>query len=209
MIVIDDHPIVREGITQFLNLHDKFHVCCSAASIREALTASDQCDHDLAIVDLSLKEESGLDLVRALRASHPEVKILVLSMHDESIVAIRALQAGAHGYLMKQEGTKNILVAVEELLSGNCYMSKSVQQHIAQGMVSPGTRRISAVVALSEREFTVLQLIGMGLGTREISERLNRSVKTIEAHRANIKEKLGLKSGQELVRYAIQMLDAG
>lgn len=207
VMVVDDHPIVREGIAQFLGLQENLQVCCSVDSMARALAASDACRHDLAIVDLSLKDEPGLDLVRALRARYPKLLILVLSMHDEVLFAVRALQAGANGYLMKQEGTQNILEAVRELLAGNCYLSRAMHERVAQGLFAPEKARKSAVAALSDKEFAILQMIGMGMGTREISERLSRSVKTIEAHRANIKDKLGLKTGQELLRYAMQMLD--
>jgi DNA-binding NarL/FixJ family response regulator len=135
--------------------------------------------------------------------------ILVLSMHDEELFAVRALQAGANGYLMKQEGTQNILEAVRELQAGNCYLSRGMHGRVAKGLFAPEKSRKSPVATLSDKEFAILQMIGMGMGTREISERLSRSVKTIEAHRANIKEKLGLKTGPELLRYAMQMVDAG
>lgn len=209
VMVVDDHPIVREGIAQFLGLQDNLQVCCSVDGTAQAMAASASCQHDLAIIDLSLKDEPGLDLVRALRTRYANLLILVLSMHDEELFAVRALQAGANGYLMKQEGTQNILEAVQELLAGNCYLSRAMHGRVAQGLFAPDRARKSTVATLSEREFTILQMIGMGMGTREISERLNRSVKTIEAHRANIKDKLGLKTGQELLRYAMQMLDAG
>lgn len=209
IMVVDDHPIVREGIAQFLGLQENLRVCCSVDSANQAMNAAASCQHDLAIIDLSLKDEAGLDLVRALRVRYAELLILVLSMHDEELFAVRALQAGANGYLMKQEGTQNILEAVRELLAGNCYLSRAMHGRVAQGLLASGKVRKSAIASLSEREFAILHMIGSGMGTREISERLNRSVKTIEAHRANIKEKLGLKTGQELLRYAMHLLDAG
>lgn len=209
VMVVDDHPIVREGIAQFLGLQENLLVCCSVDGAAEAMAAAARCQHELAIIDLSLKDEQGLDLVRALRARYANLLILVLSMHDEELFAVRALQAGANGYLMKQEGTQHILEAVRELLAGNCYLSRAMHGRVAQGLFASGKVHKNAVASLSEREFAILQMIGSGIGTREISERLNRSVKTIEAHRANIKEKLGLKTGQELLRYAMQMLDAG
>ena len=204
ILLVDDHPIVREGISLFLNLQSNLEVCSTAENIHEAIHAANASEHDLAIIDLSLKEESGLVLVRTLKANHPDMRILVLSMYDESLAALRALQSGANGYLMKQEGTEHILTAIYDILAGNCHISPSVQAQIAQQLFS---KRSGNLASLSDREFTVLQLIGTGLGTREIATRLNRSIKTIEAHRANIKDKLGLKNAQELVRYAIQMLD--
>lgn len=209
VMVVDDHPIVREGIVQFLGLQENLLVCCSAGSTTEAMEVAASCQHELAIIDLSLKDKPGLDLVRALRARYANLLILVLSMHDEELFAMRALQAGANGYLMKQEGTQNILEAVRELLAGNYYLSRAMHGRVAHELFASEKVHKSELASLSEREFAILQMIGMGMGTREISERLNRSVKTIEAHRANIKEKLGLKTGQELLRYAIQLLDAG
>lgn len=207
VLVVDDHPIVREGIALFLGQQADIVVCCSAANLNEARIAAAACRHDLAIVDLSLKDESGLDLVRSLRSDHPALLVLVLSMHDEALFAIRALQAGANGYLMKQEGTQKILVAVQELLAGNFYLSKAMQERLARGLSAPGKAQHGAITALSEREFTILQLVGMGLSSRQIAERLQRSVKTIEAHKGNLKDKLGLKTAQELLRYAIQLTE--
>lgn len=209
VMVVDDHPIVREGLTQLLNLQGNLHVCCAAESIDKAIAATESCRHDLAIVDLSLGTESGLELIHALRARDPGIRILVLSMYDETLVAVRALQSGADGYLMKQEGSQHIVQAVREILAGNRYLSPALQVHISQNLFSSGKGKEAGLATLSEKELQVLQLIGRGLGTREIAERLNRSIKTIEAHRANLKEKLGLNSGNDLMRYAIQALDAG
>jgi len=208
VLMVDDHPIVLEGMAQFLGMQENLHVCCFASTAAEARQAASTCQHDLAIVDISLRDESGLDLVKILRHDHPKLAILVLSMHDESLFALRALKSGANGYLMKHEGTHNILHAVRELLEGNVYLSADMQRRIAEGFLGRTPTGRSAIANLSEREFAILHLIGLGLGTREIAERFNRSIKTIEAHRANIKEKLGLRTGQELARFAVQLLDA-
>lgn len=130
-------------------------------------------------------------------------------MHDESLFAERALRAGANGYLMKQEGTKNILLAVQQVLAGNIYLSAAMHSVLTQRLVTSRSDGASPLAGLSEREFDILHLIGLGFGTRQIAEKLNRSVKTIEAHRANLKEKLQLKSGRDLVRFAVQWLEAG
>lgn len=209
LLVVDDHPIVREGLMQLLNLQSDLQICCGAGSAAEAIAATEVCRHDLAIVDLSLRGESGLDLIHALRTRDPLVRILVLSMYDETLVAVRALQSGADGYLMKQEGSQHILQAVREILAGKRYLSASLQAHISQHLFATGKQRGAPLPTLSEKEVQVLQLMGMGMGTREIADHLNRSIKTIEAHRANLKDKLGLKSGQDLMRYAIRALDAG
>lgn len=209
ILMVDDHPIVREGMGHFLNLQEHLLLCCEASSAGEALAAAAACQHRLAIVDIALRGESGLDLVKSLRAHHPALAILVLSMHEESIFAFRALQAGANGYLMKQEGTRNILQAINELLAGNIYLSPSMHARLAEGLMGRQHVPKSVLSTLSEREFEILHLLGLGLGTKQIAERLCRSVKTVEAHRANIKEKLGLKNGQDLLRFAVQVLDAG
>lgn len=208
ILMVDDHPIVREGMGHFLNLQENLHLCCGVASAEEALAAAAACRHRLAIVDISLKGESGLDLVKALRTRHPELAILVLSMHDESVFAFRALKLGANGYLMKQEGTRNILQAINELLLGNTYLSAGMHARLAEALMGHQNSPRSAISSLSEREFEILHLLGLGLGTKQIAERLCRSVKTVEAHRANIKEKLALKNGQDLLRFAVKLVDA-
>jgi DNA-binding NarL/FixJ family response regulator len=207
--MVDDHPIVREGMAQFLNLQDNLHLCCQASNAKEALAAMSSCEHALAIVDISLDGDSGLGLIKILRQRYPELAILTLSMHDDSLFAERALRSGANGYLMKQEGTKNILLAVQQVLAGNVYLSTAMHSGLTQRLVTPRSVGLSPVSGLSEREFEILQLIGLGFGTRQIAEKLNRSIKTIEAHRANLKEKLQLQSGRDLVRFAVQLLEAG
>ena len=208
ILMVDDHPIVREGMAQFLNLQDKLHLCCQASNAKEALAAMSACDHALAIVDISLDGDSGLELIKTLRQRYPELAILTLSMHDESLFAERALRSGANGYLMKQEGTQNILLAVQQILAGNIYLSAAMHNGLTQRLAKSRSIGISPVAGLSEREFDILHLIGLGFGTRQIAEKLNRSIKTIEAHRANLKEKLQMKSGRDLVRYAVQFLEA-
>lgn len=205
ILIVDDHPIVREGMAQFLNLQESLYLCCEASNAQEALAAMSTCDHSLAIVDISLNGDSGLDLIKTLRHRYPELPILAMSMHDKSLFAEHALRAGARGYLMKQEGTQNILLAVKQVLAGNIYLSASMHSAITQ---RPQTVRQSPIAGLSEREFEILHLIGLGFGTRQIAEKLNRSVKTIEAHRARLKEKLQLKSGLELTRFAVRWSDA-
>jgi len=209
ILMVDDHPIVREGMAQFLNLHDDLHLCCQASSHKEALAAMSACNHDLAIVDISLNGESGLELIKTFRQRYPTLAILAMSMHDESLFAERALRSGANGYLMKQEGTRNILLAVRQILAGNVYLSAAMHTEIAQRLVAPPGDRPSHIAGLSEREFEILCLIGLGFGSRQIAEKLNRSIKTIEAHRANLKEKLQMRSGRDLVRFAVQLLEAG
>jgi DNA-binding NarL/FixJ family response regulator len=166
------------------------------------------CDHAVAIVDISLDGDTGLDLIKTLRRRYPDLAILTLSMHDESLFAERALRSGANGYLMKQEGTRNILQAVQKVLAGQIYLSAALQGMLMHRLVAPQVSEHSLIAGLSAREFEVLHLIGQGFGTRQIAEKLNRSVKTIEAHRANLKDKLQLASGTELLSFAIRWLDS-
>ena len=192
----------------FRYLEDNLHLCCQASNAKEALDAMSTCNHALAIVDMSLNGDSGLALIKTLRQRYPGLAILTLSMHDESLFAERALRSGANGYLMKQEGTQNILLAVQQVLAGNIYLSAAMHGVLTQRLVTSRSIGRSPIAGLSEREFDILHLIGLGFGTRQIAEKLNRSIKTIEAHRANLKEKLQLKSGRDLVRYAVQFLEA-
>jgi DNA-binding NarL/FixJ family response regulator len=204
ILIVDDHPIVRQGLAQILNLQADMQLCCEASNAEEALTAMRLCHHDLVIVDISLEGASGLTLITALTAHFPHLPILVMSMHEESLYAERALRMGAKGYIMKHQAAVNIQTAIRQILDGGIYVSDDMQKLILDRM---GSRTLSPANAdpsdcLTNREFEVLRLIGFGFGTRQISEKLNRSVKTIEAHRANIKEKLGLKTSIELIRFA-------
>lgn len=207
ILMVDDHPIVREGMALFLNAQPDLHLCCEAGNAEEALAALARCDAALAIVDITLDGESGLDLIRVMRRRFPGVAVLAMSLHDESIFAERALRAGAGGYLMKHEATANILLAVRTVRSGGVYLSAAMHRRLAQKLASPGDPAASPIAGLSAREFEILHLLGLGFGTRQISEKLNRSIKTIEAHRASLKEKLQLKSGADLVRFASKWLD--
>jgi len=208
ILMVDDHPIVREGMAQLLNFQDSLLLCCHASNAKEALAAMSSCDHAMAIVDISLNGDSGLGLIKILRQRYPELAILSLSMHDESLFAERALRAGANGYLMKQEGTNNIRLAVQQVLAGNIYLSAAMHSVLTQRLVTSRSDSAPPLAGLSEREFEILHLIGLGFGTRQIAEKLNRSIKTIEAHRANLMEKLQLKNGRDLMRFAVQMLQA-
>jgi len=207
ILIVDDHPIIREGMTHLLNLQGDLHVCCVAGSAEEALAAM-ACQPDMAIVDLSLHSDSGLDLVKTLRHRYPDLAILVLSMHDESLFAERALRAGANGYLMKLEATEHVVSAIREVLAGNIYLSAAMHETLARSLAGPKKMPAGPIASLSEREFEVLHLIGLGFSTREIAAKLNRSVKTIEAHQANIKEKLNIRNGKELMRFAIQWIES-
>lgn len=206
--MVDDHPIVREGMALFLNAQVDLHVDCEASTAEEAMAILTTGDPSLVIVDISLGKDSGMDLIKSMRRQSPHLAILAMSLHEESVFAERALRAGANGYLMKQEATAKILLAVRSVLAGNIYLSEAMNNRLAQLLANPRSVAANPVSGLSEREFEVLHLLGLGFGTRQISEKLNRSVKTIETHRANLKEKLQLSSGTELTRYAVRWLES-
>jgi DNA-binding NarL/FixJ family response regulator len=211
VLIVDDHPIVRHGLAQLINGEPGLEVCGAASSPAEALDCVRTNRPDLVIVDLSLGDESGLDLVKALQIRDPELPVLVLSMHDEAYYADRVLRAGAMGYVMKQEAAGQMLAAIHQVLSGRVYLSESMAasmltRFVGRKVVRGGT----PVDHLTDRELQVLELIGKGLATREIADRLHLSVKTVENHREHIKAKLKLRSGPELVRYAVRWeLEAG
>ena len=207
ILMVDDHPIVREGMARFLNAQAELNLCGEAGNAEEGMAAFAACDPALAIVDISLGKDSGLDFIKALRRLSPDLAILAMSLHDELIFAERALRAGANGYLMKHEATANILRAVRLVLSGGIYLSDAMHGRLAQKLATRGGITASPIAGLSEREFEILHLLGLGFGTRQISEKLSRSVKTIETHRAHLKEKLQLQSGADLVRFAGQWLE--
>ncbi len=208
ILMVDDHPIIREGMALFLNAQADLHLCCEAGNAEEAMASFAACDPALAIVDISIGKDSGLDLIKALRRRSPGLAILAMSLHDELIFAERALRAGANGYLMKHEATANILLAVRLVLSGGIYLSDAMHGRLAKKLATPGGVSASPIAGLSEREFEIFHLLGLGFGTRQISEKLNRSIKTIETHRASLKEKLQLQSGADLVRFAGQWLES-
>ena len=206
IIIVDDHPIVRQGMALLINREPDLRVCCEASDGEQALQACALCAHQLAIVDLSLAGISGLDLVKQLRQKFPDLAILMMSMHDETVYAERALRAGARGYLMKQEATTTILKAMRQILRGEPYVSERMHTRLLEQRAG-GHVSDSPIAGLSATEFEVLHLIGLGLGTSDIGEKLRRSVKTIESHRANIKRKLNLSSGNELVLFAINWVN--
>lgn len=213
VMIVDDHPIVRQGIALLINQQQDMEACCEAGSAEEALEslgAKGRSTPDLAVVDLSLGGMSGLDLVKTLRSRFPDLPVLIMSMHDESLYAERVLRAGARGYIMKQEATEKILTAIRQILRGEIYVSDRMRTRMLERLVDNRTDSSESPLAcLSDRELEVLRLIGEGLSTGDIARDLHRSVKTIEAHRANIKEKLDLKNAAELVRFAIQWANQG
>ncbi|BBI98916.1 DNA-binding response regulator [Ferrigenium kumadai] len=207
VMVVDDHAIVRQGMFMLINREPDLHACCEAADIEQAVEANRACPHDIAIVDMSLDNASGLELVRRFQVQFPELKLLVLSMHDESIYAEPALKAGASGYLMKQMATDVLLHAVRKILRGELYLSDQMHSRMLKKMMG-GAKAESPVGNLSPAELEVLHLIGLGMGTGEIADKLARSIKTIESHKANIKKKLDLVSGNQLTLFAINLVSS-
>lgn len=209
--IVDDHPIVRQGLAALIDRTPGMAVCSQSASVEDGMASIGRERPDVAIIDLALGSESGLSLVRALNASLPDVRILILSMHDEVLYADRALAAGAHGYLMKQAAQRDVLAAIRCVASGRTYVSPEMHERILARISGragdPGDR--PAVAPLTERERAVFALVGQGFETREIAQRLSVSVKTIETYYAHIKEKLGLRSGHEMVRVAASWANDG
>jgi DNA-binding NarL/FixJ family response regulator len=205
IMLVDDHPVMREGLAQLIIQEPDLSVCGQYEDAAQAFAAIPALSPDLAIIDLSLKGSSGLELVKNIRALHPKLLILVLSMHDESLYAERVLRAGAAGYIMKQEATGKVLRAIREVLGGGVYLSEKMSaKFMHQWIGGQPHQGGSSLERLSDRELEVFGLIGQGKGTREIAQHLRLSVKTIESHRAHIKEKLSLKDANELVHTAIR-----
>lgn len=204
VLLIDDHPIVRQGLAQLLNQQPDLHVSAEAASAREALEAVEKDRFDIAIVDISLDDRSGIELIKDLRARDANLPILALSMHDEALYAERALRAGARGYIMKQEATEQVMGAIRKVLDGQVHLSEKMSARLLnQFVTAKSSGDDSPLNRLSDRELEIFLMIGRGLGTREIANKLFLSIKTVEAHREHIKEKLRLKSGTELMRLAV------
>lgn len=209
LLLIDDHPIMRHGLAQLINAEPDLEVCGEAGSAAEGLRAVGKCRPDLVIVDLTLPDKHGLELIKDMQVMHPGTLMLVLSMHDESLYAERALRGGARGYLMKETAADNLIKAVHRVLDGGIYLSDKMAGAMLE-MVT-GQRKqsqASPLDRLTDRELEVLQLIGQGKGTRHIAEQLHVSVRTIDAHRAHIKDKLQLPDGNALVRYAVRWVES-
>jgi DNA-binding NarL/FixJ family response regulator len=205
ILVVDDHPVVRQGLALLINREPDLVVCGEAEEAMGAMHILASARPDILIVDISLNGPDGLDLLKSIRNTHPALPVLILSMHDESIYAERALRAGANGYIMKQEATEKVLVAVRRILSGEIYVSDRIAGKMLKHYITgSGTLRSSSIADLSDRELEVFRLIGEGHGTRQIAEELHLSIKTVESYQAHIKEKLSLRSSRELMQHAIQ-----
>jgi DNA-binding NarL/FixJ family response regulator len=205
IFIVDDHPIVRQGLVQLLNLEDDMIVVGEASDAHEAIKGIGKIKPDLALVDISLKGTSGIELTKNILAKHPSILVLIISMYDESLYLERALRVGAKGYITKQEATNHIVTAIRKVMEGDIYVSDKWKDKLLHKFASG-----SAVTAsnshglLSDRELDVLQLVGQGYSTRRIATELFVSVKTIESHYANIKDKMDLKNSHELIQYAVK-----
>ena len=206
VFIVDDHPIVREGLAQMIRREPDLTVCGEAEDAQNALQMIHTAKPDILIVDISLHGPDGLDLLKSVRAKDPTLPVLILSMHDECIYAERSLRAGANGYIMKQEATENVLVALRRILNREVYVSPQIANKMLQRFVSAGAvhGKHSPLSELSDRELEVLRLMGEGHSTRQIADALHLSVKTVESYQAHLKEKLALKNSRELVQYAVQ-----
>ncbi|HTQ32130.1 MAG TPA: response regulator transcription factor [Opitutaceae bacterium] len=211
VFVVDDHPLVREWLINLIQRRGDLEVCGEAEDAATARAAMARARPDIVIVDLSLKNGSGLDLIKDLRVQHPAVRILVLSMHEDASYAERALRAGARGYVMKRESTGQIIEAIHEVLRGGVYASPKLLAGLAERIVDDPARKSgtrSPADLLSDRELEVFRLLGGGLETRRVAGQLNLSIKTVQCYAARIKEKLGLNNASELMREAVRWADA-
>jgi DNA-binding NarL/FixJ family response regulator len=208
ILLVDDHPIVREGFTELINRDPHLEVCCQASTAAKAMGVAVRMNPDLVIVDLSLQEGSGLDLIKDLKVVKPKQSILVLSMHDESIYAERALRAGALGYVMKSETSATVLAAIHAVLLGKVFVSEAMRGHMLHqlvGHVRPTNPSVTAL--LSDRELEIFEMLGEGHTTRQIAKHLHLGVSTVETHRAHLKEKLMLRNAAELMRAAVHFVN--
>ena len=208
IIIVDDHPILREGLAQLIDQQKDLSVCGQFAEAARAFDALVSLKPDLALIDISLKGSSGVELVKNIKAHYPKLLVLVLSMHDESLYAERVLRAGGRGYVMKQEGGKKLMEAIRQVLNGKTYVSERISAKIFDLFSGRLTESSSPVERLTDREFEVFRLIGQGLSTKQIAEKLRVSAKTVEVHRVNIKQKLKVATAAELIHFAVRWMDS-
>jgi DNA-binding NarL/FixJ family response regulator len=205
ILIVDDHPIVRHGIAQLLNKQPDLACNAEAQDAEDAMRVMRDQNFDLLIVDISLPGPSGLELIRRVHAKDQKLPILVLSAHEESVYAERALAAGARGFVMKQEATDKLVDAVRKLLAGGIYLSRELEERMFQSFVrGQTTAKEESLSRLTQREFEVLQMIAQGLTSAQIATRINRSIKSVEAYRTSIRAKLGAKSTVDLARLAVE-----
>ena len=210
VLIVDDHPILRKGLSLLINQETDLMVGGEAEDARRAIEQIDALKPDLVIVDISLPGIDGIELLRRIKQRYGELPTLVVSMHDESVFAERALRAGARGYIMKQEALENVLVAIRKVLGGEIFVSSRIATRMLEKLVDGHAARPAAspIDLLSDRELTVFRLIGQGFGTRQIAEKLHLSVKTVESYRSHLKDKLRLDTGTDLLKAAIEWVQS-
>ena len=208
IFIVDDHPMMREGLRLIISNEPDLEVCGEAEDAPAALQAMEKLLPDLALVDITLRSGNGLELIKDLHCLAPGVPVVIISMHDESLYAERVLRAGGRGYIMKQEGGKKLMLAIRQVLSGRTYVSEQISARILDVFSGRRTTPGASVESLTDREFEVFQLIGRGIGTKEIAKKLKISVKTVEVHRVNIKQKLNIGTAPELIRHAVRWVEA-
>jgi DNA-binding NarL/FixJ family response regulator len=206
LLLIDDHPIMRRGLAQLLGSEPGLEVCGEAGSAAEGLQAVASLNPDLVVMDLTLPDKGGLELLKDMQAQFPGQLCLVLSMHHEDLYGERALRAGARGYVMKEAAAEHLVAAVRRVLAGGIYLSEAMASRMLE-MVAGQRQRAAGIGSLSDRELEVLEMIGRGVATKNIAASLHISARTVEAHRAHLKEKLGLGDGPSLVRFAVQWVE--
>ncbi len=206
ILVVDDHPLIREGLTDLINKEKDILVCGCAKDIPQAMRAIKKLEPDIVTVDISLESESGLDLINDIKVCFPDLPILVLSMHQESFYAELAIKAGAKGYITKGEGTKKVIAALREILDGKLYLSEKIKEKLLHRLIGSGKLNTHSlpIDCLTNREMEVFALLGQGKSTCQMAEQLHLSMKTVETYRSRIKEKLNIASNPKLLRYAFQ-----
>ena len=209
ILIVDDHPMMREGLAQLINRDKDLEVAGEAEAAAMAVEKTARLKPDLVIVDITLPGRSGLELIRDLHAVHPGALVLVVSMHEESLYAERVLRAGGRGYVMKQAGGKKLMEAIRTVLAGQIYVSPNTSARILEGFSRTHPEaEATGVESLSDREFEIFRLIGQGESTRDIAKKLNLSIKTVEVHRLNIKNKLKLTTASELIHFAVRWMQS-
>ena len=206
VLIVDDHPMTRAGLVHLINHEPDLVVCAEAENAADALGAVDACEPDLVLADITLPGKSGLELVKDIKAIRPRLPILVISMHDESLYAERALRAGASGYITKNESAENVLLAIRRVLAGEVYLSGTLTSAFLKSLTAGLKSTSQPLDRLTDRELEILELIGRGRATRQIAEALRLGVATVDTYRARIKEKMNFRSGTELQHFAIRWM---
>jgi len=209
VLIIDDHPIFRFGLSQLIGSIDGFAVCGEASNAHTALQAVERFRPDIALVDVAMPGTNGIDVIKSLLMQHPSLLVLMISLHDEAIYALRALRAGAKGYMMKDEALSTVVTALQKIVDGGIYVSPKLSERLVFRAIHGGESNLATPMdRLSDRELEVLQLLGRGSNTRGIASQLNLGIKTVETHRAHLKKKLGFLHQDELVKFASEWQSA-